>query len=83
MANSNLDKFLVIEKMMDEAQGLMEPYLSSLEQRYEYMNVLRKEYSNLSHTLGKIQQRVIKQGDKLELDADVTNRRAYRGDRRR
>ena len=73
MANSNLDKFLVIEKMMDEAQGLMEPYLSSLEKRYEYMNVLRKEYSNLSHTLGKIQQRVIKQGDKLEVDADVKN----------
>ena len=37
------------------------------------MNVLRKEYSNLSHTLGKIQQRVIKQGDKLEVDADVKN----------
>ena len=73
MANTNLDKFLVIEQMMDEAQGLMEPYLSSLEQRYEYMNVLRKEYSNLSHTLGKIQQRVIKQGDKLEVDADVKN----------
>lgn len=73
MANSNLDKFLVIEQMMNEAQGLMEPYLSSLEQRYEYMNVLRKEYSNLSHTLGKIQQCIIKQGDKLEVDADVKN----------
>ena len=35
MANTNLDKFLVIEQIMDEAQGLMEPYLSSLEQRYE------------------------------------------------
>ncbi|HBM8065467.1 TPA: hypothetical protein L0X42_002431, partial [Staphylococcus aureus] len=73
MANSNLDKFKVIEQMMDEAQGLMEAYLSSLEERYEYMNVLRKEYSNLSHTLGKIQQGIIKQGDKLEVDADVKN----------
>ncbi|HDE6300885.1 TPA: hypothetical protein PDR50_002317, partial [Staphylococcus aureus] len=56
MAKSNLDKFLVIEQMMDEAESLMEPYLSSLEDRYEYMNVLRREYSNLSHTIGRIQQ---------------------------
>ncbi|MDG6600822.1 hypothetical protein QCE65_14140, partial [Staphylococcus aureus] len=54
-------------------QGLMEPYLSSLEARYEYMNVLRQEYSNLSHALGKVQQRVLKQGDKLDIDADVKN----------
>ncbi|EHV5288590.1 hypothetical protein K0T85_002426 [Staphylococcus pseudintermedius] len=73
MAKTNLDKFLVIEEMMNEAQGLLEPYLARLEERYEYMNVLRKEYSNLSHVLGKVQQRVIKQGDKLEIDADVKN----------
>lgn len=73
MATTNLDKFITIEQMMNEAQGLMEPYLSNLEARYEYMNVLRKEYSNLSHALGKVQQRVIKQGDKLDIDADVKN----------
>ncbi|HDJ2073050.1 TPA: hypothetical protein PPU89_002726 [Staphylococcus aureus] len=73
MATTNLDKFLTIEQMMNEAQGLMEPYLSSLEARYEYMNVLRQEYSNLSHALGKVQQRVLKQGDKLDIDADVKN----------
>lgn len=73
MATTNLDKFLTIEQMMNEAQGLMEPYLSSLEGRYEYMNVLRQEYSNLSHALGKVQQRVLKQGDKLDIDADVKN----------
>ncbi|HHU5551284.1 TPA: hypothetical protein ACUIEP_002728 [Staphylococcus aureus] len=73
MTTTNLDKFLTIEQMMNEAQGLMEPYLSSLEARYEYMNVLRQEYSNLSHALGKVQQRVLKQGDKLDIDADVKN----------
>lgn len=73
MATTNLDKFLTIEQMMNEAQGLMEPYLSSLEGRYEYMNVLRQEYSDLSHALGKVQQRVLKQGDKLDIDTDVKN----------
>ncbi|HHD1124082.1 TPA: hypothetical protein ACN1ZG_002277, partial [Staphylococcus aureus] len=73
MATTNLDKFLVIEEMMSEAQGLMETYLDALHERYEYMIVLRKEYTHLSSTLAKVQQRVIKQGDKLEIDEDVKN----------
>ncbi|HDA2604657.1 TPA: hypothetical protein R8C65_002774 [Staphylococcus aureus] len=73
MATTNLDKFLVIEEMMSEAQGLMETYLDALHERYDYMIVLRKEYTHLSSTLAKVQQRVIKQGDKLEIDEDVKN----------
>ncbi|WP_215392875.1 hypothetical protein [Staphylococcus aureus] len=73
MTKTNLDKFLVIEKMMEEAQDLMETYLDALRDRYEYMIVLRKEYTGLSSTLAKVQQRVIKQGDKLEIDEDVKN----------
>ncbi|SUQ38646.1 Uncharacterised protein [Staphylococcus gallinarum] len=56
---------------MDEAEGLMEPYLRSLEDRYEYMNVLRKEYSDLSHTIGRIQQRLEQDTDEFEVDDDV------------
>ncbi|MCO4360870.1 hypothetical protein MTR10_10630 [Staphylococcus agnetis] len=73
MAKTNLDKFLVIEEMMNEAQDLMETYLNALHERYEYMIVLRKEYTGLSSTLAKVQQRVIEQGDKLEIDEDVKN----------
>ncbi|NDQ43850.1 hypothetical protein GZ144_09345 [Staphylococcus aureus] len=73
MAKTNLDKFLVIEEMMNEAQNLMETYLDALHERYEYMLVLRKEYTGLSAALAKVQQRVIKQGDKLEIDEDVKN----------
>ncbi|HHS2979125.1 TPA: hypothetical protein ACTEOU_002806 [Staphylococcus argenteus] len=58
---------------MSEAQGLMETYLDALHERYDYMIVLRKEYTHLSSTLAKVQQRVIKQGDKLEIDEDVKN----------
>ncbi|MCO4351511.1 hypothetical protein MTR07_11885 [Staphylococcus agnetis] len=35
--------------------------------------MLRKEYTGLSSTLAKVQQRVIKQGDKLEIDEDLKN----------
>ncbi|MDF0332399.1 hypothetical protein O0M98_11675 [Staphylococcus pseudintermedius] len=73
MAKTNLDKFLAIEEMMSEAQSLMTVYLNTLHERYDYMVVLRREYTSLSHTLAKVQQRVIKQGDKLEIDADVKN----------
>ena len=55
---TNLDKFLTIEKMMQEAEEHMEVYLSALEKRYEYMNDYRREYSNLSHTLGRIVQSI-------------------------
>ncbi|HGX1293524.1 TPA: hypothetical protein ACNSFF_002814 [Staphylococcus aureus] len=58
---------------MSEAQSLMTVYLNTLHERYDYMVVLRREYTSLSHTLAKVQQRVIKQGDKLEIDADVKN----------
>lgn len=71
MAKSNLDKFIAIESMMDEAEGLKEPYLEALEERYDYMNVLRREYSNLSHTIGRIQQKLEKASDGLEVDEDV------------
>ncbi|ELP8663706.1 hypothetical protein QTV19_002629, partial [Staphylococcus pseudintermedius] len=73
MAKTNLDKFLAIEEMMSEVQSLMTVYLNTLHERYDYMVVLRREYTSLSHTLAKVQQRVIKQGDKLEIDADVKN----------
>lgn len=67
---SNYDKFLEIEEMMDEAKELMKPYLTALEGRYEYMNVLRKEYSDLSHTLGRIEQR-LRRKQEIEVDDDV------------
>src|SRR5699024_6301172 len=71
MGKSNLDKFLEIESMMDEAKALMIPYEEALEERYEYMNDLRREYSNLSHTLGRIEQSIRKQSNDLEEDKDV------------
>ena len=71
MAKSNLDKFREIEGMMEEAEGLMEPYKEALEARYEYMNVLRKEYSNLSHTLGRIEQQIMQEASEIEVDEDV------------
>src|SRR5699024_6219254 len=57
--------------MMDEAKALMIPYEEALEERYEYMNDLRREYSNLSHTLGRIEQSNRKQSNDLEEDKDV------------
>lgn len=71
MVVTNLDKFIEIEQMMNQAEGMMEDYLSKLRERYEYMNVLRKEYSNLSHTLGRIQQRLEQQTSAFEDDEDV------------
>lgn len=71
MAKSNLDKFIEIESMMEEAKSLMEPYETALEGRYEYMNVLRKEYSDLSHTFGRIQQSLRRKQQEIEIDEDV------------
>ena len=71
MAKSNLDKFREIEDMMEEAEGLMVPYKEALQGRYEYMNVLRKEYSNLSHTLGRIEQQIMQEASEIEVDEDV------------
>ena len=71
MAKSNLDKFLEIESMMEEAKRLMAPYEEALEDRYAYMNELRREYSNLSHTLGRIEQNLNKRSNELEEDEDV------------
>lgn len=71
MGKSNLDKFLEIESMMDEAKALMTPYEEALAERYEYMNDLRREYSNLSHTLGRVTQSLKKQSNDLEEDEDV------------
>lgn len=68
---TNLDKFKMIEEMMRQAEGKMEDYLAKLRQRYDYMNELRKEYSNLSHTLGRIQQALEKQTEAFEEDEDV------------
>ena len=73
MAKSNLDKFLEIESMMEEAKRLMAPYEEALEERYAYMNELRREYSNLSHTLGRIEQSLNKQSNELEEDEDIKN----------
>src|SRR5699024_2292624 len=38
---------------------------------YEYMNDLRREYSNLSHTLGRVTQSLKKQSNNLEEDEGV------------
>lgn len=71
MAKSNLDKFLEIEKMMEDAESYMESYLSKLKERYDYMNEYRRLYSNLSHKFGQIKQQLIKQNDELEADDDI------------
>ncbi|WP_193018633.1 hypothetical protein [Staphylococcus equorum] len=71
MAKTNYDKFLKIETMMDEARELMQPYEDALKERYDYMNELRREYSNLSHALGRIEQSLQKQSNELEEDEDV------------
>lgn len=71
MAKNNLEKFQEIESMMEEAKVLMKPYEDALEERYEYMNELRREYSNLSHTLGRLEQSLKKQSNELEEDEDV------------
>src|SRR5699024_10456203 len=68
MGKSNLDKFLEIESMMDEVKALMIPYEEALEERYEYMNDLRREDSNLSHTLERVEQRLHKQSYEEELE---------------
>lgn len=74
MANkSNLKKFEEIEDMMDKAKELMQPYEDALKERYDYMNELRREYSNLSHTLGRIEQSLNKQSNELEEDEDIKN----------
>lgn len=71
MNKSNLDKYYDIESMMEEFEELKAPYLEALEERYEYMKELRREYSNLSHTMGRIQQQLEKASDGLEVDEDV------------
>lgn len=68
---SNVDKFEEIEDMMTEAKELMEPYKESLKERYDYMKVLRKEYSNLTHALGRIEQQIEREAEEIEVDEDV------------
>lgn len=71
MVKSNLDKFLEIEKMMHEAESHMQLYEDALKERYNYMNDLRREHSNLSHALGKVQQKLSKKAKGLEEDKDI------------
>lgn len=71
MVKSNLDKFLEIEKMMHEAENHMQLYEDTLKERYNYMNDLRREHSNLSHTLGKVHQKLAKKAKGLEEDKDI------------
>lgn len=47
MANTNLDKFMQIERMMNEADSLMNVYLAVLQERHEYMSEYRVEYKKL------------------------------------
>lgn len=70
---SNLKKFEDIETMMDKAKELMPTYENSLKERYDYMNELRREYSNLKHTLGKTVQSLNKRSNELEEDEDIKN----------
>lgn len=71
MTKSNLDKFLKIESMMEEAKALMTAYEEALEERYEYMNDLRREYSNLSYTLGRVAHSLKNQSNDLEENESV------------
>lgn len=78
MAVTNLDKFIKIEEMMYQAEGEMARYLQQLETRYHYMNVLRQEYSHLSHGLIQIEQFLQREIEEfedeipdLEVDEDV------------
>ncbi|MHD0398831.1 hypothetical protein ACY2DA_13495 [Staphylococcus simulans] len=71
MAVTNLDKFLEIEEMMKQAESQMDYYLEDLKVRYEYMNVLKHEYSVLLHSLGKIHQKLQQQITGFEDDDDV------------
>jgi len=47
MMSTNLDKFRVIEKMMEEARPLMVAYLAVLDERQAYMSIYRSEYRKL------------------------------------
>lgn len=78
MAATNLDKFIEIEEMMQQAEGEMERYLRQLKARYHYMNVLRREYSQLSQGLMQIEEFLRKEIENfedgvpdLEADEDV------------
>lgn len=71
MAVTNLDKFLEIEEMMKQAESQMDYYLQELKERYDYMNVLKHEYSVMLHTVGKLHQKLQQPIIGYEDDEDV------------
>lgn len=71
MKKTNLDKFIEIESIMVQAEEEMDKYLQKLKERYHYMNVLRKEYSNFLRALERIQHRLEQKISMFEADEDV------------
>lgn len=63
---TNLDKFLDIETMMDEAKPLMNEYKEVLEERQTYMSVYRSEYRKLRDGAKKTILRLEKEIEKIE-----------------
>ncbi|HAC5789067.1 TPA_asm: hypothetical protein GZX72_14695 [Listeria monocytogenes] len=68
---TNLDKFMEIEQMMNEAQSLMSSYLEDLEERYHAMKQYRSNLSSLAHALTRINHRIKNRSGELDDDDDV------------
>lgn len=63
---TNLDKFEVIQDIMDEYKKLKDDYLATLKQRHDYMNEYRREYRKLVRALYDIRHSLSKTEDHSE-----------------
>lgn len=63
---TNLDKFINIEQMIEEAKPLMAEYKGVLEERQTYMSVYRSEYRKLRDGAKKAVQSLEKDIERLE-----------------
>lgn len=63
---TNLDKFIDIEQMIEEAKPLMAEYKGVLEERQTYMSVYRSEYRKLRDGAKKAVQSLEKDIERLE-----------------
>lgn len=70
MANTNLDKFYAIQKIMNQVESLKEPYIKALEERHQYMSEYRKEYRKLVRALHDIRHNLDKE-DKHEEEVQI------------
>lgn len=71
MVKTNLDKFIEIENMMNEAESHMSEYENKLKERYDYMNNLRREHGIILHNLSVVQKKLSKKINTLNFDENV------------